>query len=247
MLMTHMWCGEKHLTVELNYPEIGDTVHVDFGRSYAIKHVYSDNEGKKYFIWDKTRMYLDYLKDYNMEMIQKKVENNEHVADFELILAILNDGVEKVRFIDSCYKRSTSDIFGLGIFTSDTDNVVCSVHEGRYKVIDGYKISLTPSIPNENYAGDHYYTSDLRSLIKSGSIRILTSEGVEGYFVDASTHEIHEVMILQEGQTCEIMSRKTGQVIVVPSNRVTTSIEDAERMAKREKNVFFRLKKAISL
>jgi hypothetical protein len=54
-MLVHVWHKEKHLTLDLEYPSMGETIRVNFGRGQAIKRVHTDREGKRYFVWDNTR------------------------------------------------------------------------------------------------------------------------------------------------------------------------------------------------
>lgn len=177
-MLIHMRCGEQHLTVDLKYPLVEDTVHVDFGRSFAVKKIKKDSMGKPYFVWNNTRMYLDYLQNYTMASIQKKLDNKEWIQKYELILAIMNDGIDNVRFVTPCNKRSQADIFGLGVFTSETEDVRCKVVEDRHRVSEGYKLDIVPEVPTYQFAGRDYYTDDFLSLLERGAIKIELDQAV---------------------------------------------------------------------
>ncbi|WCF11504.1 hypothetical protein NDS46_31600 (plasmid) [Paenibacillus thiaminolyticus] len=168
-----MYCENQYLGVKLSYPIIGETVHVDFGRGFSAKKVYTNGAGESYFLWNKSRMYFEYLREYTMESIQERLDNKKHIMSYELILAIINDGINHVRFICPCNKRSKADIFGLGVFTSETENVACKIHEENWKLEDNYKISIIPEFQEYQYAGRDYYIEDFLSLLKSGHIKIL--------------------------------------------------------------------------
>lgn len=177
-MLIHMNCGDQHLTVELEYPLVEQTIRVDFGRSFALKELKKDAAGKPYFVWNNTRMYLDYLQEYTMASLQKKLDANEWIRREDLILAIINDGIDSVRFVTPCNVRSFADIFGIGVFSSDTEDVVCKIVEDRYKVAEGYKLGVVPEIADNRYAGRDYYTDDFVSLLKSGRVRIKLNEPV---------------------------------------------------------------------
>lgn len=49
--------------------------------------------------------------------------------------------------------------------------VPCSVHEERYKLEDGYKITLCPTIPG--FVQEHFYQMDLALMVRSGSALVL--------------------------------------------------------------------------
>ncbi|MFF2531281.1 hypothetical protein ACFVS2_20475 [Brevibacillus sp. NPDC058079] len=171
-MLISVFCGKQHLWLECDYPNIEDTIRVDFSRGNATKRVHTDQQGKRYFVWNSTRMYLEFLKDYTMKKIKDMIEKGEHVTDKELVLAIINDGIENVRFIVPCFKRSGADIFGFGIFTSETEDVLCKVSEHRYKVKDQYKLTLVPENPNPMVSSRDFYTMDFMGLLRAGIIKM---------------------------------------------------------------------------
>lgn len=156
-----------------DYPNIGDKVNIDFGRGHAIKRIHTDKSGKRYFVWDNQRVYLDYLGDYTLKKIQDMIDNNEFVTDNELALAILNEGVDKVRFICPCKQLQYSTPFGFGVYSDKKEDVVCKVVEDRYKVNRQYKITLVPEDGNAQHGYEHYYLSDFLNLIKKGIIKMV--------------------------------------------------------------------------
>jgi hypothetical protein len=57
--------------------------------------------------------------------------------------------------------------------TSSSDdhvNVPCHISEERYKVSEGYKITMVSDIPEYGY--EHFYQMDLESLIKRGIVKV---------------------------------------------------------------------------
>jgi hypothetical protein len=81
---------------------------------------------------------------------------------------ILMFGVNNVRFIVPC--RPLQD-FGFVVLTSSSDEPVmtmCEINEDRYKVEDGYKITVTPINPDSNMESHHFYQSDLSTLLNDG-------------------------------------------------------------------------------
>jgi hypothetical protein len=35
-MLIHAWCNQRHLTLDIAYPNIGEVIHVDFGRGFVI-------------------------------------------------------------------------------------------------------------------------------------------------------------------------------------------------------------------
>lgn len=80
----------------------------------------------------------------------------------------------------------------------------CKIDESRYKVSDGYKITLRSIDPMFTY--DHYYQSDFMSLMKSGWIIVKTSDKQTIQHIKWLEHlcgkayVVHEADIVTEGE-----------------------------------------------
>ena len=59
--------------------------------------------------------------------------------------------------------------FGICMTGDNYTWVECKINESRYKIDDGYKISLEP-LDKEHFTWEHYYQSDFMQLVKSGHI-----------------------------------------------------------------------------
>lgn len=82
---------------------------------------------------------------------------------------ILQAGADNCLFLVPMYPLQT--VMGIS-FTSSNDEPVlvpAVICEERYKVKDGYKITLKPLV--EGFATEHYYALDLSGAIKSGYIQ----------------------------------------------------------------------------
>ena len=86
----------------------------------------------------------------------------------------LKEKIEKVG-IENCMflipMRPVRTYFGLISLTSSSDPeivVPAKITEERYKLKDNYKITLKSVY--DGFGSDHFYMSDLESLIKSGTI-----------------------------------------------------------------------------
>ena len=71
--------------------------------------------------------------------------------------------------------------FGLGITSGKTSWVECEISEHRYKLSDGYKISLKPL--DSRFAGRDFYISDFELLLKEGFILEKTKDNQHVEFV----------------------------------------------------------------
>ena len=66
--------------------------------------------------------------------------------------------------------------FGFFADADKHDWVECEIVEDRYKVDDGYKVTLKPL--DNNYASEHFYQEDFISLMKSGHIIEKTNDSL---------------------------------------------------------------------
>lgn len=116
---------------------------------------------------------------------------------------ILDKGIDNVRFFAQMNRIRFA--FG-GLALCEFDNttwVECKVNEDRYKVEEGYKITLVPL--DGRFTSSHYYQTDFESLIRSGCIFVKDSE--KDYVKHVKWAEpcgsmllIHEAdMVVQEG------------------------------------------------
>lgn len=84
---------------------------------------------------------------------------------------VAEHGAENVMFIS---KVSPLRKVMMISYTSSSDkeiDMLCRIDEERYKVKEGYKITLRPIY--DGFAHEHYYQSDLESLIKEGRVTLL--------------------------------------------------------------------------
>lgn len=96
--------------------------------------------------------------------------------------------------------------FGFFAFTSSSTRekwVECKIVEDRYKVDDGYKVTLK-SI-EDGYGWEHFYQSDFKSMLRTGS-GIVKKESAkqhveEVFFVEpltAAAYLVHSAYIITE-------------------------------------------------
>ena len=119
---------------------------------------------------------------------------------------IIDKGVENVRFFA---QMETIDFiipcFGLAVTSSSNSTwTECKIDESRYKVTEGYKITLKSL--DERFTYNHYYQSDFESLIKSGSIIVkdndlMRVEHIKWAEQCGSVMIVHEADIIVEGGT----------------------------------------------
>jgi len=82
---------------------------------------------------------------------------------------ILKAGIENCIFLVPM--RPLNTVFGLISYTSSSDYeiiVPARITEDRYKICDNYKITLKSDY--ERFGKEHFYLTDLESLIKSGTV-----------------------------------------------------------------------------
>ena len=90
-------------------------------------------------------------------------------------------------------------IFGF-CYTSSTDDekwVECVIDERRYKIDDGYKVTLRAI--DENYGIEHYYQSDFNRLMELGYIIKKTSSSQHVELIKNYSPLTDNVYLVNEG------------------------------------------------
>ena len=88
---------------------------------------------------------------------------------------ILDKGIENVRFFAQMEKIEAILPWGMAMTSANnTTWVECKIDESRYKVEEGYKLTLVSL--NKYYTYNHYYQSDFESLVKEGCILIKVND-----------------------------------------------------------------------
>lgn len=87
-------------------------------------------------------------------------------------------GIDKNAHYFALMRPICDFIFGFGVIVdADEQNwVECKIVEDRYKVDEGYKVTLKPL--DNNYASEHFYQEDFISLMKSGHIIKKTNDSL---------------------------------------------------------------------
>lgn len=87
---------------------------------------------------------------------------------------ILENGVDSVYFIDKVKPLRTTLFMSYTTSSDPEVEMLCKINTERYKVEDNYKLTLEPI--HEGFAKEHYYVSDLESLITEGRIKLLINK-----------------------------------------------------------------------
>lgn len=77
-------------------------------------------------------------------------------------------GVPNLRFFVPMRPLEFAGIIpGIAFKSSSSEEVIveCAFHEGRYKVLENYKVTLR-AVDAERYGQEHYYSSDLTLLFE---------------------------------------------------------------------------------
>lgn len=165
-------CGNETIRVFVWNDNFHTTVDVeDATTRKCYERTIREDEKGKFFTWNKHKIYLDDWKRTSMKSIVEKLENKERIFDDMLVIAILSEGVENVRFeIPMPY----SD--GFFKHPDKTTPTICRIDEEYRdrKVKNNYKIALTPVEPQENLSlHEEYYISDFAGLIECGYIKVV--------------------------------------------------------------------------
>lgn len=94
----------------------------------------------------------------------------------QTIKDILHDGIENKKYMLKMSRLEPVPMLGICIKSSNAEEhwVSCHIDEERYKLEDGYKITLKADNPIYGY--EHYYQEDFISLLKRGIIVDVTGK-----------------------------------------------------------------------
>lgn len=154
--------------------------------------LYNNKNGDLAFNYDGEEiLFKDFIKT-SMKEIKQKISNNEHVTSDELMLAIICDGMNNVRFgMDMPVPDVVVPGLGFAICGDKTKRCTCKpVEEYLGMPHEDYKIGLEAvrePEDNEYTCEDRYYTSDFTSMLCNGIFEILDS------IDDGKTAEEHVV------------------------------------------------------
>jgi len=106
----------------------------------------------------------------------EKALNSEDESPYLPIREIIGRyGVENIYFLLEL--KPLNNFLGIKYTTSSDPDIlsICRIDESRYKVSEGYKITVKPLHPGIQTR--HFYQTDLESMIKDGQITLLLDFG----------------------------------------------------------------------
>lgn len=159
----------------------------DNGKSKTEK-LYNNENGDLSFRFNGEEIVIRKAETTNVETIRSRIESGEWVTSSDLMLALICDGVENVRFLDEL--PVPDFVFpgtSIAVCSNQREKCVCKLElEYLFMPHEDYKLKLIAAEPSFVCSG-RYYTSDLLSLITRGQIQILDS------IQDGKTAEEHLV------------------------------------------------------
>lgn len=125
--------------------------------------------------------------------------NNKN-KDFWGVIIYINThgGIENFRCFAQLPIINMRTPFGFCITGDERTWVECKINESRYKVDDGYKISLEP-LDKEHFTWEHYYQSDFMQLVKSGHIIAKTHSDQSVQHIVMAEHLCGAAYLIHEG------------------------------------------------
>lgn len=105
-----------------------------------------------------------------------------------LVELAMEYGVKNIRFLVPMSRLQMAGIIpGIAFRSSDApqDMVECEICEERYKVLDNYKITLKAI--DRAYGKDHFYQSDLESMLRSRADYRVFVVTIDGYTMIPNT------------------------------------------------------------
>lgn len=153
--------------------------------SSQIEPLYNNAAGDLAFRYCGEEVVVRKVETTNMDIVRSKMKSGEQFSSVDLVMAIICDGVENVRF---------------HVMPPACDNVEGCVCKLRPEYLamphDGYMVKFVSVEPSSNYVR-FFYFDDLISMIRDGQIKILDS------IQDGKTEEEHLVEYF-----CEVTSRE---------------------------------------
>lgn len=117
-----------------------------------------------------------------------------------------NGGIENFRCFAKMGKIEMVTPFGFCMVSGDKETwTECKIDENRYKVADGYKVTLRSLNPMFTY--DHYYQSDFMSMVKEGFIIVKTSDNQTIQHIKWMEHLCGKAYVVHEA---DIVIKKEG-------------------------------------
>lgn len=155
-----------------------DIVEVQDNKTY--KRTIREDDGGKFFTWNKSKVYLDDFKKVPMSELKKRIDANEWITNDDLTQSILTDGVDNVRF-EIPFEKLNCRCFGLAsVDSSKRINVPCKIKESYNRTIrDNYKYDFYP-LSNKDAVMSHHecYVLDFVSDLRNGYSKILPSVNI---------------------------------------------------------------------
>ena len=155
-------CGKKVISVWLSGNKFASSVIIydDHTKRDYSRSLISENDGRIFFTWNRHKIYLnDYIRT-SISEINEKIKKGEWITSNDLGVAILSEGVDKVRFTIplSFYdgESSKKEVFHIK-------------EEFNRMIMDDYKYLL---ISEDGEKKLHLYTSDIVSFLRDGYVTV---------------------------------------------------------------------------
>lgn len=161
-----VWDDDYHTTVSVR----DNKTNKDYERTIR------EDDGGKFFTWNKNKIYLDSWIRISMQEVKTKIENKEWCTSDELCQAILAEGIDNVRCIVPL-NIVTASVFGISVADGNTfKETLCKIKEDYlHEIKRNYKICFVPVETDASIIGSKdFYTTDLISLIRVGIVKIVT-------------------------------------------------------------------------
>jgi len=160
-------CGTEVIDVNVNTIMKSETVVVK-SRYVECKRTIHKDENGEFFTWNGQRVYLDSWIRTTISELQNKIDSLEVIDENDVAVAIISEGVEKIRF--QCPLRSEDN-------NKDYIDTICKIEESaNRKVKTKFRLVLTPVECNKQVQRSvDYYIKDFVNMIRKGVIRMSTT------------------------------------------------------------------------
>lgn len=144
------------------------------------KTIYSDENGDRYFMYNKKRVYFKDYDRMSYDELMKRVEAGYWVTSDDILATFLNTPIEDIVIeMDVPLYSTISLSLGLAFTSGDTIRTICQPYLDKYKQNEWhYKMGFIPCNPElrKVCAARNYYFMDLAAMIRNGDVKLTTRE-----------------------------------------------------------------------
>lgn len=165
----------------ISYSDYNNSVSIHFrDKSPMETKLLKDEAGVEYFKYKGEKIPFNSFIRHTMEELKQRYENNKDVSESEIMIAIICDGMDNVRFsADMPVPDMVIPELAFAICSNKTARCTCKLVEDYISMPhEKYKIKITVAEEDPNYGStcsNRYYTSSFEGMLMNGTVEILDS------------------------------------------------------------------------